>query len=213
MKGRLLILVGMVMLVQACDTSEKIIVTGSWVNTQPIYQKEYTSVFIAVLTNRNAAKTTLEHNIGRLIASNGYKVVESSEVFAPNFTKENAPDRETILSKIREAGCDVIFTVALVDEESEARFLSDPKKYIPYPAYGSSFWGYYQYWYQEGYSPGYIAADKNYFLESHLFDVHSGKMLWSLQTGTNNTLIIERFNKDYELRLWARAEKDFFKRQ
>ena len=213
MKKNTFIFVVMMALLSGCGSSQQIAVSGARLNTQNTPGKKYNSIFLAVLTDRYAIKTAIEDNLANTITASGYRVVKSSEVFAPNFTPQNAPDKETLVNKIRKTGCDIIFTVAMVDEHSEIRCPADSIRYIPYAVYGGTFWGYYQYWYPRGYQPGYITPDKNYFIEGNLFDVRTGRIVWSIQTRVDNSLNLERSIEEYEAALWERLEKDFFKNQ
>lgn len=114
-----------------------------------------------------------------------------------------------MLGKIRELNSDVIFTVALVDKESESRYVPGSMPYRPYMGYYErGFWGYYNYWYPFGYDPGYYTTDKTYFLEGNLFDVKTEEQLWSVQTEAYNPTSIENFSKKYAQLLWKRAEKE-----
>lgn len=210
-KKKILVVLLAVIGIVSCEPSQK--VTGSWVSPERTPEKKYSTVFIAALTERQAAKTTLESELAKTVEAKGYKAIKSSDVFAPNFSKENTPDKETMINKIRQLGCDVIFTVTLIDKQSETRYVPGTVSYSPYGVYGGTVWGYYSYWYPRTYTPGYVTTDKTYFLEGSLFDAATEKMIWSVQTEAYNPTDIERFSKEYSEILWKRAEKDLLNKK
>lgn len=201
----------MTVLLSSCGGSQKI--TSSWVNPDRPTGTTYKTIFIAVLSNRQATKVKMENEFATFLTAKGYSPIKSSDVFQPNFTDQQMPDRQAMLSRIRETGSDAIFTVALVDKESESRYVPGANPYRPFVGYyGRGFWGYYNYWYPFGYDPGYYTTDKTYFLEGNLFDVKTEEQLWSVQTEAYNPTSIEKFSREYAQLLWKRAEKELIRK-
>jgi hypothetical protein len=191
----------------SCGSSQKI--TSSWVNPKWPANSNYNTIFIAVLSNRQSVKTKIENELAAFIQQKGYRAIKSSDAFRPGLTDEKMLAREEMLGKIRELNSDAIFTVALVDKESESRYVPGSTPYQPYFGYyGRGFWGYYNYWYPFGYNPGYYTTDKTYFLEGNRFDVKTEEQLWSVQTEAYNPTSIENFSREYAQLLWKRAEKE-----
>jgi hypothetical protein len=98
-------------------------------------------------------------------------------------------------------------TVALVDKTSETRYVPGTATYMPYGSYGYGWGGYYGYG-MSTYNPGYYTTDKTYFVESHIFDVESEKMIWSAQSEAYNPSSISKFSRDYTTVLADRISKD-----
>jgi hypothetical protein len=190
--------------------SPAVSVTSSWKNTEALssQQKSYHSVFISGLTANQNAKATVETSLAKAAESRGYKAVKSIDLFQ---TIDN-PDKEAALKKIREAGCDAIFTVALINKESETRYVPGTTTYAPLPAYGyyGTYWGYRGYWYGSSMysSPGYYTTDKTYFIESNLYDSETEKLLWSAQSKTVNPTDLESFSEKYTKAIIQQLEKD-----
>ncbi|KYP13472.1 hypothetical protein [Flavihumibacter sp. CACIAM 22H1] len=194
-------------LLLSCGSSQKI--TSSWVNPQWPAASSYKTIFIAVLSSRQSVKSKIENELAAFVTAKGYTAIKSSEALRSGFTDDKMPDREAMLGKIRELKSDAIFTVALVDKESESRYVPGSMPYQPFIGYyGRGFWGYYNYWYPFGYNPGYYTTDKTYFLEGNLFDVKTEEQLWSVQTEAYNPTSIEKFSREYAQLLWKRAEKE-----
>ncbi|HRI19814.1 MAG TPA: hypothetical protein PLA68_02620 [Panacibacter sp.] len=109
------------------------------------------------------------------------------------------PVKEAFLKKVSDLGCETIFTVALVDKQSETRYNPGSSSiYAPYPMYGyyGRFGGYYGYS-SMMYSPGYYSTDKTYFLESNLYDAKTEELLLSIQSKAENPPAIQKSSKLY----------------
>jgi len=187
------------LLVISCGPSHK--VTSSWVSPEAkAEKKKYSKVFIAVLSQNQAAKNIVEADLEKAISAKGFQTVKSSDVFAPNFTKGNGDDKAAILAKVRELGCDAIVTSALIDKQSEQRYVpGTTTMYSPYGGYGGyGFGGYYGYMYPTMYStPGYYTTEKTYFIETNVFDVASEKMIYSIQSQAYDPNSITSASRDY----------------
>ena len=184
-------------LISSCGPSHQ--VTSSWVSPEAkASAKTYNTIFIAVLSQNQSAKNIIEEDLAKAARARGYKAIKSSEVFAPNFTKDQA-DKAVILAKVRELGCDAILTSALIDKTSETRYNPGTVAYSPYMGYGGyGFGGYYGYMYPAMYStPGYYTTEKTYFIETNLFDVASEKMIYSVQSKAYDPSTITAFSRDY----------------
>src|SRR5688572_22475438 len=128
-------LVVLTIMVFACGPSQKI--TTSWVNPdRPA--KKYTTVFVAALIQNNPVKYALEADLGAAAKARGFNVVKGYEIFPPNFNKENMRDRDLALKLIRDRGCDVILSIAVIDVQSETRYVQSGVSvgYAPYGGYG-----------------------------------------------------------------------------
>ncbi|WP_109698602.1 glycoside hydrolase family 18 protein [Chitinophaga deserti] len=193
-------------LLSACGTTTQ--VTNFW-RTPDAPQKTYHTIFIAAMVHNVGAKQSIENNLAAAAQNKGYKAIKSGDIFPPNFTKENVPSKEAILNRVRELGCDAIFTMAVVDKTSETRYVPGSGPYAPYPAWGwyGSFWGYYNYWYPTMYNPGYYTTDKTYFLESNMYDAQTESLLFSVQSESINPGSIEDFSRSYTKSLVQALER------
>lgn len=197
-------------MVISCGPSQR--VTSSWINPQLTQKPAYKKIFIAALVQNPSYKATIEQDLAYAANAKGLQVIKSSEFFQPNFTsKDNAmPDKDVILAKVRQAGCDAIFTVALVDKKSETRYVPGTTSYSPYIGYGGyGFGGYYGYAYPSMYStPGYYTEDKTYFMEANLFDAASENMIWSAQSEAYDPTKMSTFSKEYTAILIEKMNAD-----
>jgi hypothetical protein len=198
--------VAIVLLLAGCGPTQR--VTSSWRNPSNDPNKRYTKVFVSALVSRQNYRMALEEHMARAVRSQGYQVVKSVDAFTPTFTQTSAPDKDAMIGKIRELGCDLIFTVSLVDKQSETRYVPGNSMYAPWPGYGMGFRGYYGYMYPMAWDPGYYTTDKTYFMEGHLFDAATESLMWSVQTESYNPESIEKFSEGLTQVMLERAQKD-----
>lgn len=199
------ILILLVTWIASCGPAQR--VTSSWKSSDFQGGKQYRKVFIAAITSKQQVKVNLENEMAAAASAKGLQVVRSVDVFPTTFTKEKGPDKDVMLAKIRELGCDLIFTTTLLDKTSEARFVPG-SIYAPFPGYGYGFRGYYNYWWPMMYDPGYYTTEKTYSMEGNLFDVESEKLIWSVQTESYNPESIAKFSKGLTAVMMERAMQD-----
>lgn len=194
-----------VILMTACGSAQR--VTSSW--TSPGYQvgQRYEKVFIASFVSNHRVRLQLENDMAAAAAAKGLAVVKGHDIFPASFTKENAPDKEAMLAKIRALGCDLIFTTTLLEKKSEARYVPG-MMYAPFAGYGYRFRGYYGYWWPMMYDPGYYTTDKTYSMEGNLFDAKTDALIWSVQTESYNPESIDRFSQGLTQVMMDQAIRD-----
>jgi len=201
-----------ILFVSSCSPTMKVV--GSWVNKNQMVNKQYRSVFILALTENFNYKAQVENDIANAAANRGLKTVKSSVVFPYTFSKDNAPIKELLIEKIKDSGCEAIFTSVLVDQQSQTKYIPGSVDYDPmsYGYYGS-FYNYYSYYTPMIYSPGYYETDKTYYLESNLYDIATGDLMWSVQSQAINPADIQTFSRDYATMLVEQLEKEGFKKK
>ena len=181
----------------SCGPSTQIV--GSWTNDQAT-NNTYQKVFIAALTPNKNVQNALENNLATAARQKGIEATTSSQNFSKTFTLDNQPTKTEILDKVRAQNADAIFTVTLVDKESETRYVPGSTSYYSPMAYGGyygSFYSYYNTMYPVTYDPGYYKTDKVYYLESNLYDADTEELIWSAQSKTVNPSNIDSFARDY----------------
>ncbi|MCC9166689.1 hypothetical protein [Pontibacter harenae] len=190
----------------ACAPSTE--VTGSWRSPNATTQT-YNRVMVAALTDNVQARQTVENNLQQELQKRGITVTKSIDVFPPAMMRERGSDSDMILERIQGDGHDAILTVAVVDEETETRYVPGTT-YAPVGRFGwyGSFRGYYNHWYPTMYDPGYYREDKIYFLESNLYDASSEQLLWSAQSRSHNPSSLSRASEKFAEVTVGQMQKD-----
>jgi hypothetical protein len=192
----------------SCSPSTRI--TGSWIDPQvkgkPNSGK---SVFIASLSRNIEVRTVLEDALAKAAEERGIHALKSGSYFSPDFYHKSTTPA-VLISKIRNTGAGSVLTVALIDKESETRFVPGRSAYAPFASYNwyGGFYSYYNYWQRAFYDPGYYVTDKTYFLETNLYNLESGKLIWSAQSESVNPGTVENFSRSYPEILTKRMISD-----
>lgn len=214
------------MYLTSCGTSQEI--TATWLNkerksTNPTYQK----VFIAVLTANMEAKTVLENDLSQAATAHGITNLKSTDIFPPNMKNV---DTTMLIQKIKEKGCDAIFTVAMINSKSETRYVPGTTTTSYTPSYGYSNGGtyynggygsyngyggyyanpyvYYNYMETTTTTEGYYTTDETYFLEGNLFDAATNELLYSVQSKVFNPSDVATESAVYTKMVLDRMEHD-----
>ena len=192
----------------ACSTATEI--TGSWKNTDATADgQRIGTILVTALSPKTHVRQTVENDIAKALMENGYQTVKSFDVMEP-FTEGKTPDKSELFSKITQTGADAIMTVALINKETETRYVPGNAGYAPVPRFGyyRTFWGYYNTWYPMMYSEGYYEEDKVYFIETNVYNASTKELLWSAQSETYNPSSLEDFSEEFADVVVSRMERD-----
>ena len=202
----------MIIIAAAClaGCSPQTQITGSWKNDDAQLAGNLNTILVTALTGRTHARQAVENDIAAALEKKGYQTIKSIDVMPPTFTGGEKPDRQELISKIQDSGADAILTVALIDEETETRYVPGNYSYAPFPRFGyyGTFWGYYNTWYPVLHDPGYYEKDKVYFIETNLYDARTEQLLWSAQSETYNPTNLPDFAKQFSEVIISRLEDD-----
>lgn len=185
-------------------------ITGSWKNTNVSTDgRRIQTILVTALSPKTHVRQTVEDDMATALMNNGYQTVKSFDVMPP-FTEGKTPDKDELFTKITETGADAIMTVALIDKETETRYVPGNTGYAPVPRFGyyRTFWGYYNTWYPAMYSEGYYEEDKIYFIETNVYDARTEELLWSAQSETYNPSSLDDFSEEFAKVVVSRMEKD-----
>ena len=190
----------------SCGTSSTTI-TGTW--EKETIEKEYYHILVAALTSNVSVKSTIEQHIEESLRDQGLEASQSIELLPPKFIDDDN-QKQKIINAIKNDGADAILTVSLIDEDTETRYIPGSASYAPYPLYRyyGDFWGYYNHWSPQLYSPGYYSEDKVYYIETNLYDAETEELLWSAQSRTYNPENLSKFSQNFGKEIVQRLIED-----
>jgi hypothetical protein len=195
MKIKTVLLLLLALVMSECGPTQKII--GSWADPEATSKGPYTKVFVIVLSQNKDANYIIEYQMSQKLASRGFKVVLSTDLFPPNFSFSENYTREQLAESLLKAGCDAVMTLALLDTKTVESYHPGTAYYPTNYGYYGSYYGYYNHYYPEVYSPGYYSVDKTFYLETNLYDLAADKLLWSVQSEARNPANLDEWFKDY----------------
>ncbi len=184
-------------------------ITGSW-KSDRADEAKVNRILVTSLTSNTDARQTVENDLANQLQKKGYEAIKSINVVPPTFTASKEPDKNLLLDKIKGTDVDAILTVALIDKETDSRYVPGNYAYAPITRYGyyGRFWGYYNNWYPAFQSPGYYTQDKVYYLETNLYDAKTEELLWSAQSETYTPDGLKDFSKEYASIVIDKLRKD-----
>jgi len=189
----------LIILISSCSNSSMRIM-ATWVNEKdmPPPQPGKHKIFLFVMTQNYDAQYNLEVDLADAAAKRGILTVKSVDAFGPILTLDKLPKKDVLMQAIKDVGCDAIFSIAVVDQQSETHYTpaTSSGMYMPYGGYGYYYTGFYSYS-PAFYTPGYYTTDKTYFIESNLYDVKTEKLLMSMQSKVVNPGEITKSSKQY----------------
>jgi hypothetical protein len=196
MKHKISSLLILTILLSACAPSQKIV--SSWVNREVQPKVPYNKIFVVAITQNQKAKLITEDLMAKLLESRGRKVLKANEIFPMRQEDTPAISKDLLIGAIQRKECDAVMTIALLDVQTEERYVSGTS-YAPVGMYGyyGSYYGYYGYRYPQVYTPGYYSTDKTYFVETNFYDMATDKLLWSIQSSSYNPVNLEEWFKGY----------------
>ncbi|MCH7401185.1 hypothetical protein ACFOUP_01220 [Belliella kenyensis] len=199
MKNSILItLVALLTLSWACAPSTQI--TASWKSEEA--KTGYSSIYIAALTEDLQIRQSIENEFSNRLQNRSVSTTKSIESLRPDFFDEREPSKDKILEAIQATNSEAILTVTLIDIEEEERYVQGGPVgggFAPMGRFGyyGNFGGYFNHWHGAGWNQGYYVKDKEYFLETNLYDSSSLELLWSAQSKTLNPNDIESFAREF----------------
>ncbi len=96
----------------ACSASQDIVAT--YVDRANLPKEPYKKVFVMALLQDNIVRGQIENKITAQLVKRGKTVVKSSELFPVKLSKTEVSN-EQLIQVIKDQGCDLVFTVALLD--------------------------------------------------------------------------------------------------
>ena len=171
-KQMLLTFVAAALVLASCSSTR---VTSDWADQS--YQKKPGKVMVVALAQQNADLRLVEDEFVNQLKSSGVDAVPSYAVLPDTAQR----DKTAVEAKARELGADAVLVTRLVDRKTE-------REYVPGTPYGPGpYGGYYGGYYGAhpgGYSPGYVTEREYGIADANLYDVTTGKPVWSAVTET-----------------------------
>jgi hypothetical protein len=207
-KGYVLLVTALVLLLFNCSPSKKSTAETAdvWVNKEKMQGKTYDSVFIVVMTADIQVRIQLENDLAKAASSKGRMVVKSSDVLPPSLENPKMPEKDSIVEKVKKSGCDALFVASLLRKEEQVGYTPGTTTYAVQP-YAYYYTGYYSHYAPSVSTKGYFTDDKNYFIQSNLYDVASTELMWSVQSKVLDPASIKKFSESYMSSLVKQMEK------
>lgn len=191
--------VGLAVLVSVgCATTTLV---STW--EDPAYIKKIDKILILGMSKNEGIRTKYEHTLANAIQAQGAQA-EPAAAYLPSNAE---PTRESVQAAIADKGFDTVLVTRLISATTEERYVPGTAYVAPAPYY-HGFYDYYLQTFPIVYSPGYIVNDKVVNLETNIYDIETGKLVWAVvsesfnpenldkEIGALSELIVNQLKKD-----------------
>lgn len=185
-------------LASGCATTTLV---SSW--EDPAYSQKIDKILVLGMSKNEGIRTKYEHTLAKAISAQGADAMPAA-AYLPS---DAEPTRKSVEEAIAGKGFDTVLVTRLISSTTEPRYVPGTPYVAPAPYY-HGFYDYYLNTYPIVYSPGYIVNDKIVHLETNVYDIASGKLVWAVVSESFNpdnldkeidalsTLIVNQLKKD-----------------
>ena len=130
-------------------------------------------VVMAVAENEISGRIW-ETEMAKQLAGHGFNVVSGSSILG---TTGARPDSAAVATKISESGADLVIVTRILAVDKETTYVPGATMVAP-SAYWNGYYGLYTHAYSALEAPGYVEQNTVVRLETSVFDVATGKLVW-----------------------------------
>lgn len=127
-----------------------------------------------------ALRQETENRLAARLQALGYNAVTAMSEYGPKAFEKIEEDK--ITETVKSGGYDAVFTTALLDTKNDQIYQQGTVRYQAVGATYDRFGRYSSTIYNRVYDPGYYTTSTNYVLETNLYNVASGNLVYSVQT-------------------------------
>lgn len=198
MKKLIYLPIALLMLIFGGCSSSKI--TSSWNDKNNIQGPvKFNKIIVVGLFNDNnkSLRRQMEEQLAVQLRNEGFNAVTSVSVYGPK-SFENVSE-EDALKMVNDNGIDGVITIGLVDKTKEKNYVPNNNYWAPgyYRPYAFRWGYYYRPYYVPGFNQGHYETNTNYVFETNLYDLSSKKIIYSVQTESNDPSTIGTLTYDY----------------
>ena len=183
-----------VSLINSCVTTH----VREWSSSDKI-DRTFNKVLIMGLVNNVSLRNHIEGEVVDAGRRANLNCTNSMSMF-PRELGKPFDDIERVKERLREKNFDGILTVALIDVTAE-RYIKPETTYIPL-AYYDRFGNYYYRTYSTVYRQGYFSLESRFFVETNLYELKNGFLIWSGRSYAFDPYEVEKFIPAYAKRLF-----------
>lgn len=147
----------------------------TWSTSQD-YDHQFKKMMVLGLVNDVALRNQLEIEVVTAAHKTGLSSQNGLSMFPPELGKP-FDDVERFKERLRQKDFDGILTITLIDVRAE-RYVETQEVYEPLGFY-NRFGNYYFRTYDLVYKKGYFAQYSRYFIETNLYELKGGTLVWS----------------------------------
>ncbi len=161
--------------------------------------RSFDKLLVIGMSTNVVARATVEDELVYFLRMKGINAIAASSVLPPNRRVVSEP-AEVQKQKLIDAGYDGVMAISLLEKKDETKYVQGTGTYAPVTFYGGhyqSLYTYYPHMYSNVYQPGYYVNSQTIILNTSLFNVNDGELLWSAQSKTVDPASLDEFANSY----------------
>ena len=149
---------------------------------EKVAAKDYKKILVLGIFQQKerSLRQEAETQLVNRLKGEGYNAVSAMDNFGPKAFEKISEDQ--LAANLKSSGYDAVITTALLDKTKEENYQPGTSRLQPIGVYYNRFGRYYSTVYDRVYTPGYYTTSTDYFLESNLYDIKTGDLIYSIQT-------------------------------
>ena len=188
-------------LMNSCATSFHV---RAW-SSNAEFDRNINKILVMGLVNDVGRRFDLEREIVDAAREINMSGTKGMALFPPELGKP-FDNIEMVRERLQERGYDAILTVTILDVRAE-RFIPPERRFVPM-VYYNRFGNYYYQTYAVVYKRGYLTQETKYFLETNLYELKGGNLVWSGRSFAIDPWEFDRFIPRYSRRLFKELRQD-----
>jgi len=185
----------MLVLMNSCTSTYEV---RSWSSSEEFDQK-FNRFLVLGLVNNTSRRFDVESEMVLAARKVNLDSRKGLRMFPPELG-DPFGNMDRVQERLKENGFDAILTVAIINVTAE-RYIPPERRYVPTIGY-NRFRNYYYTTQTLVYRRGYFVPESRYFLETNLYEVGSGSLIWSGRSSAFNPRDFEQFVPRYAKRLF-----------
>jgi len=180
--GRLLGAIGVVMVAACAGVRTELLTVEADSSVRP-----YANLLVLAVSDQGQVRQVVEQGLVDRLGTTGVKARAASLLMPGALDKKN-PDkiRAEAEKVVAQTGVDAVLVTVLLHEDVRQEYVPPRNDVVavgnvPYFMGYGAFVGYH---YEAVHTPGYITEEKDYFVQTMLFDTNTGKSVWKAQSRT-----------------------------
>ena len=168
---RLSALLALAVLASSCASRNQVL--SEW--KDPAYAARPGQKVVVMAAAENEVSGRIwETEMEKQLAGRGFTVVPASAILGTTGTR---PDSAAVAAKVADSGADLVMVMRMLAVDKETTYIPG-QTYVAPGLYWNGYYGLYTHAYTAMETPGYIEQNTVVRIETSVFDVRSGKLVW-----------------------------------
>ncbi|MDC0662738.1 hypothetical protein [Marinobacter sp. SS21] len=204
MSVRLTTALTLTLILSACASSQTELVS---VSLDRDSQAHYRKVLVLVISGDQQVRRTVEQSLANRIGKTGTETVVASQYITGDLEVLGVEElRQQALQVVLKTRADSVLVASLLRDEVREEYVAPQASQVAIPTVEPRFGPYVGYHYDTVVTPGYFTSQREVFVQTSLFDVDTGHVVWRARSKTINPSSLQQGVDDFSNvmtnRLW-----------